>query len=73
MRARNNDPALKVVIIYNMMNTRHAAAFEKIAGEDPYTWALKLPQDRNGQKNHPTAESHKAYAQTLAEFIKTIR
>ena len=72
IRDRYSAPSLKIVIMYNMMTDRHADTFEKIAAEDPNIWALKVPMNREGQSNHPTAEAHAEYAKLLSEFIKTI-
>ena len=73
IRERNNDKTLKIVIMHNMMTNRYEKLFRQIAGEDPYCWELKVPQDRKGLGHHPTAESEAQYGQLLADFIKTIR
>ncbi|MDO4845212.1 MAG: S-layer homology domain-containing protein [Oscillospiraceae bacterium] len=72
VRSRYNDQSLKIVLIYNMMSDRHAAACEKIAKEDPLCWDLKLPRNNEGYGGHPNANAQLSYAMQLSILLKSI-
>ena len=72
VRSRYNDQSIKIVLIYNMMNERHAADFEKIAAEDRLVWDLKMVRNNEGYGGHPNANAHISFAMYLSIKLKSI-